>query len=217
VEIAGGYVFQTVPEYGEHVGRLYAERTRRRLSQSALETLAIIAFKQPISKPAIEGIRGVNADFVLKSLLEKNLIAIVGREDTVGRPLLYGTTTLFLKHFGLRSLDDMPKMREIQELFQNEGGPITHSIEEAAEDGEEFINRKLNSLFDTMRKNGEVQTAEPSGEEAAMVENSVEGAVEEHEDESDSNGRAIDNMADDEDGERNESPDTEQEEAGNGA
>jgi segregation and condensation protein B len=119
-EIAGGFAFQTSHEFGGYVGRLFAERSKRRLSQSALETLAIIAFKQPISKPVIEGIRGVNADFVLKSLLERNLIAIVGRDSTVGRPLLYGTTKTFLKHFGLKNLEDLPKPREIQELMAEE-------------------------------------------------------------------------------------------------
>jgi segregation and condensation protein B len=119
-EIAGGFAFQTTHEFGGYVGRLFAERSKRRLSQSALETLAIIAFKQPISKPAIEAIRGVNADFVLKSLLERNLIAIVGRDSSVGRPLLYGTTKVFLKHFGLKNLDDLPKPREIQELLAEE-------------------------------------------------------------------------------------------------
>ncbi len=119
VEIAGGYSFQTVPEYGTWIGRLFAARSRRRLTPSALETLAIVAFRQPISKPAIEAIRGVNADHVIKSLLEKDLITIVGREDTVGRPLLYGTTKTFLVHFGLGSLGDLPKPREVEELFRD--------------------------------------------------------------------------------------------------
>ena len=133
VEIAGGYSFQTVPEYGTWIGRLFAARSRRRLTPSALETLAIIAFRQPISKPAIESIRGVNADHVIKTLLEKELITIVGREDTVGRPLLYGTTKTFLVHFGLASLDDLPKPREIEELFREGDVPDTMDADPANE------------------------------------------------------------------------------------
>ncbi|NOY06545.1 MAG: SMC-Scp complex subunit ScpB [Chlorobi bacterium] len=141
VEIAGGYSFQTVPEYGTWVGRLFAARSRRRLTPSALETLAIIAFRQPISKPAIEAIRGVNADHVIKSLLEKDLITIVGREDTVGRPLLYGTTKTFLVHFGLGSLGDLPKPREIEELFREEDAPDADpTSEEAILPAEEHVS-----------------------------------------------------------------------------
>ncbi len=152
VEVAHGYAFQTLPTYGVYVGRLYADRSRRRLTQAALETLAIIAFKQPISKPAVEAIRGVNADFVIKSLLERDLITIVGREDSVGRPLLYGTTTTFLKHFGLRSLSDLPKPREIKDLLREEEGPITHSIEEMRDEESDAarLSEEFSSLFDTL-------------------------------------------------------------------
>ncbi|MDH7516270.1 MAG: SMC-Scp complex subunit ScpB [Bacteroidota bacterium] len=130
VEIAGGFTFQTTAEFSPWVARLFSDRMRRRLTQSALETLAIIAFRQPISKPTIETIRGVNSDFVIKSLLERDLITIVGRDTTVGRPLLYGTTKTFLRHFGLRSLEDLPKPREIEELMGEEPSVGSRSIEE---------------------------------------------------------------------------------------
>jgi segregation and condensation protein B len=94
------------------------ERSRRKLSVSALESLAVVAYKQPVTKPELEAIRGVNADYVIRSLLERNLIAIVGRAATPGRPLLYGTTKEFLKHFGLNDLSDLPKPREIDELLE---------------------------------------------------------------------------------------------------
>jgi segregation and condensation protein B len=94
------------------------ERSRRKLSVSALESLAVIAYKQPVTKPELEAIRGVNADYVIRSLLERNLITIVGRAATPGRPLLYGTTKEFLKHFGLHDLSDLPKPREIDELLE---------------------------------------------------------------------------------------------------
>lgn len=117
VQIAGGYQFATQPAYAEWLGKLYKEQTRRKLSQSSIETLAIIAYKQPITKPEIESIRGVNCDYVLSTLLEKDMATIVGRAPTVGRPLLYGTTKEFLKHFGLNELNDLPRPREIQEIL----------------------------------------------------------------------------------------------------
>lgn len=117
VQIAGGYQFATLPMYAEWLGKLYKEQTRRKLSQSSVETLAIIAYKQPITKPEIESIRGVNCDYVLSTLLEKDLATIVGRATTVGRPLLYGTSNEFLKHFGLNDLNDLPRPREIQEIL----------------------------------------------------------------------------------------------------
>lgn len=131
IEIAGGFQFATRPLVAQYVSRLYKERSRRRLSGASLETLAIIAYKQPISKPDVEDIRGVNCDEVLKSLLEKNLITITGRADTVGRPLLYGTTEDFLRHFGLASMRDLPKPREIEEMLKDESIRAT-TLEEAA-------------------------------------------------------------------------------------
>ena len=89
VQIAGGYQFATSSEYAEWLGKLYKEQGRRKLSQSGVETLAIIAYKQPITKAEIEKIRGVNCDYVLKTLLEKELLTVTGRAESVGRPLLY--------------------------------------------------------------------------------------------------------------------------------
>ncbi len=117
IQIAGGYQFATQPAYAEWLGKLYKEQSRRKLSQSSVETLAIIAYKQPITKPELESIRGVNCDYVIKTLLEKDLATIVGRAPTVGRPLLYGTSREFLKHFGLNDLNDLPRPREIQEIL----------------------------------------------------------------------------------------------------
>jgi segregation and condensation protein B len=115
--IAGGFIFATNREVSTYVGKLHKEQSRRRLTQVALETLSIIAYKQPITKSDLETIRGVNSDYILKSLLEKDLIAIVGRQQTVGRPLLYGTTKRFLIHFGLNDINELPKPREIEELI----------------------------------------------------------------------------------------------------
>lgn len=120
VEVAGGFQYATIRDYGEWVAMLSKEKLRRRLSPAALETLAIIAYRQPVSKPEIEQIRGVNCDQVLLSLLEKNLVAITGRSEGVGRPLLYGTSDDFLRCFGLNNVADLPKLREIEELMEED-------------------------------------------------------------------------------------------------
>jgi segregation and condensation protein B len=117
VKVAGGYQFATRPEFARWLGKMLREKSKRKLSLSALETLAVIAYKQPVTKPEIETIRGVNADYVLHTLLERSLVAIVGRAATPGRPLLYGTTKEFLKHFGVNDLSELPKPREIDELM----------------------------------------------------------------------------------------------------
>lgn len=115
--LAGGFVFGTEKKFAAWVGKLYREKARRKLSQTAVETLAIIAYKQPITKGEVEFIRGVNADYIMRTLLEKNLTTVVGRAHSPGRPLLYGTTAEFLKHFGLSDISDLPKPREIEELL----------------------------------------------------------------------------------------------------
>ena len=120
LRISNGYLHATIEQFAKYVGYLSSERAKRRLSQAALETLAIIAYKQPITKPELETIRGVNSDYILTTLLDKNLITIKGRAETVGRPLLYGTTDEFLKYFGLNNLSDLPKPREIDEIMQDE-------------------------------------------------------------------------------------------------
>jgi segregation and condensation protein B len=120
LKISHGFVHATRHEFSKYVGFLSSEKTKRRLSQAALETLAIVAYKQPLTKPDLESIRGVNSDYTLNTLLEKNLITIEGRAETVGRPLLYITTNEFLKYFGLRSVKDLPKPREIEEIMKDE-------------------------------------------------------------------------------------------------
>jgi segregation and condensation protein B len=117
IEVAGGFVHATQEQFSSWVGKLAKERARRRLSPTAVETLAIIAYKQPIAKGEVEFIRGVNVDYIINALLEKDLIHITGRANTPGRPLLYGTTQKFLEHFGLNELSDLPKPREIEELI----------------------------------------------------------------------------------------------------
>jgi len=120
LKIAHGYSFATRPSHAKYVGFLSTEKSKRRLSNAALETLAIIAYKQPLTKPELEMIRGVNSDYTLNTLLEKNLVTISGRAESVGRPLLYTTTDEFLKYFGLHSINDLPKPREIEEIMKDE-------------------------------------------------------------------------------------------------
>lgn len=115
-EIAGGWIFVTAPEHAEWVGRLLRGKKRMRLSRAALETMAIIAYKQPVTKSEVEAIRGVDSTGVLATLLERNLVTIRGRSKVVGRPLLYGTTPEFLDYFGLKDLSELPRPEELRAL-----------------------------------------------------------------------------------------------------
>jgi segregation and condensation protein B len=115
-EVAGGYQLATRKEFGPWVRKLH-DRGQVRLSQAALETLAVIAFKQPVTRVEIDSIRGVDSAGVVRHLLELNLVRIVGRSEGLGRPMLFGTTKEFMTHFGLKSLADLPKPRELEELL----------------------------------------------------------------------------------------------------
>jgi len=149
VKVANGYLFATSEEYAKYVGYLSSEKTRRRLSPAALETLSIVAYKQPITKPELETIRGVNSDHIISSLLEKNLITIKGRSESIGRPLLYATTDEFLKYFGLNTLSDLPKPREIEEIMNDE----------------DFIEQKRQILMNAMEEEAEKEMKEDDGTE----------------------------------------------------
>ena len=115
-EIAGGHLLVTTPDQAEWVGRLLRGRKKMRLSRAGLETMAIIAYKQPVTKSEVEAIRGVDSSAVLATLLERNLVTIRGRSKVVGRPLLYGTTQEFLDYFGLRDLAELPRPEELRAL-----------------------------------------------------------------------------------------------------
>jgi segregation and condensation protein B len=117
VDVAGGYQIVTRPELHEWVRRLFHERTTQKLSVAALETLAVVAYKQPITAPEIAEVRGVNAAGVLGTLVERRLVKIVGRKQVVGRPFLYGTTREFLERFGLNDLSDLPKVEDMSDLL----------------------------------------------------------------------------------------------------
>ena len=127
VEVAGGYQLVTDPAWAQRLGRIYRKTRAARLSRPALETLAIIAYRQPITRTEIEEIRGVNIDGVVQSLLEREMIQVVGRKEGIGRPLLYGTTPVFLERFGLKSLEHLPSLEELQmrESHEESSAPAT--------------------------------------------------------------------------------------------
>jgi len=111
-KVAGGYLFMTKPAYQQSVSILLKQKSKRRLSTSALETLSIIAYKQPITKSEVEQIRGVNCDYTVQKLLEKELLDIKGKADTIGKPLLYGTNEKFMEYFGINSIDELPQPKD---------------------------------------------------------------------------------------------------------
>jgi len=113
-EIAGGYQLLTRPEHADTIALLRKSRNERRLSPAALETLAIVAYRQPVRRADVEAIRGVQSGEILRALMERGLARIAGRENVPGNPVLYGTTDEFLKTFGLRSIEDLPKPEEIR-------------------------------------------------------------------------------------------------------
>ncbi|MDX1638925.1 MAG: SMC-Scp complex subunit ScpB [Balneolaceae bacterium] len=117
---AGGYTFATRKKYNSWLSIIQHENAYRKLSQSAIETLAIVAYKQPITKPEVDEIRGVDSGYILRQLLEKVLIEVSGRLDAPGKPLLYRTTDHFLQHFGLNAIDELPKPREIEEILKDD-------------------------------------------------------------------------------------------------
>ena len=118
VEVAGGFQMITANNYAVFLKKLFKDRSPEKLSKPSLESLAIIAYKQPLTRSEIESLRNVNVDGVMKSLLEKNLIRICGRKKIPGRPFVYGTTREFLEHFGLKSLEDLPKIEEFAAMAE---------------------------------------------------------------------------------------------------
>ncbi len=119
-ETGGGYTFTTQPRYHPWLSIYQHENAYRRLSQPAIETLAIVAYRQPITKPEVDSIRGVDSGYILRQLLEKMLVKVAGRADSPGKPLLYKTTNHFLKHFGINSVSELPKPREIDEILKDD-------------------------------------------------------------------------------------------------
>jgi segregation and condensation protein B len=139
MEVAGGFQMTTAPDYATFLKKLYKQKRTERLSRPALETLAIVAYKQPVTKLEIESLRSVNIDGVMENLIDKGLVRIAGRKKAPGRPLVYGTTRQFLEHFGLKSLDELPKIENFGNLVKaaqtREIEPVTKEQEPVDEPG----------------------------------------------------------------------------------
>ncbi len=183
-EVAGGYRIVTKAEFAPWLKRLEKVKAPSKLSRSALESLAIIAYKQPIVRGEVEQIRGVETSGVIRTLLERKLVRIVGRKEEPGRPIMYGTTKVFLEHFGLRDLSQLPPLREFKELGESEqamlpideseavgGEPVVSTLEASAENpAEEFTEP---AAFSAVNGNGEpgpeTTTSESDSQSDLMV------------------------------------------------
>ncbi|MDP8265442.1 MAG: SMC-Scp complex subunit ScpB [Candidatus Aceula meridiana] len=177
-EIAGGYQMLSNPQYAASVRVFYRTQKKERLSKPSLETLAIIAYKQPVTRIEVEMIRGVNSDGVVNHLLEKGLLKINGRKDVPGKPYIYGTTKQFLEYFGLRSLADLPRLEEFETL---EDGPqkiqafqqVTEKfIEQAEENAPEdaFVGAEETPSVEQVLTSELPDEAEPTEQDAEKAE-----------------------------------------------
>jgi len=134
VEVGGGFEMVTVGEAAPWIRKMAATKSAPRLSKPALETLAIVAYKQPLTRPEIEAIRGVDVAGVVKTLMDRRLVKIVGRKDVVGRPMMFGTTKEFLQGFGLKDLSDLPTLRDFAEIARASDSSIEASSETTSDE-----------------------------------------------------------------------------------
>lgn len=163
-QLAGGYTFVTQSKYHYWLSVFQHENAYRKLSQSAIESLAIVAYRQPITKPEVDQIRGVDSGYIIRQLMEKALIEVGGRADGPGKPLLYKTTKHFLRHFGLNSVHDLPKPREIEEILKDD---------DMAEHRQLLLERQLmmddfveeEKEIDIIQKSSDTETEEDSENE----------------------------------------------------
>lgn len=158
IQVAGAYRFATKKELAPWLAKLNKEKLKRKLSQAALETLAIISYNQPVTRSEVEAIRGVNVDYILNSLLEKDLITIKGRAETLGRPMLYATTPAFFEYLGLNSIGDLPPLKAIEEIIKS--GP-PEGVTQSDIDFFEEINLK--------KTKPEVEGGENTGDDSIEV------------------------------------------------
>ncbi|GAB5410039.1 MAG: SMC-Scp complex subunit ScpB [Balneolaceae bacterium] len=166
--LAGGYTFVTQSKYHYWLSVFQHENAFRKLSQSAIESLAIVAYRQPITKPEVDQIRGVDSGYIIRQLMEKALIEVGGRADGPGKPLLYKTTKHFLRHFGLDSVQDLPKPREIEEILKDD---------DMAEHRQLLLERQL--MMDDFEEESNNTNQEASDEENGKdPENEIESGEE---------------------------------------
>ena len=174
IAVAEGWQMSTRPELAPYLRKLFADRATMRLSTAAQETLSIIAYKQPLTRAEIEEIRGVEVIAALETLLEKSLTKVVGRRETVGRPLMYGTTSEFLRHFGLRSLEDLPP---IDSFAPVEDVPPSAAPAEAAAAPEPAPEPMVEPAAEAAAEPAAEPVAENSGSEAELPAESDEGSL----------------------------------------
>jgi len=155
---AEGYRMATVPSVAPFLKSHFNRERDQRLSRSLLETLAIVAYRQPVTKPEIDFVRGVDCGYAVNKLLEKGLVDVVGRSDSLGRPLIYGTTRFFLEQFGLRGLDDLPDLREIEDILDDPA-----------------FNRERAALLE-LQHEGELEGRPGEADEAARLPDASDGA-----------------------------------------
>lgn len=169
-EVAGGYRIVTKAEFAPWLKRLEKVKAPSKLSRSALESLAIIAYKQPIVRGEVEQIRGVETSGVIRTLLERKLVRIVGRKEEPGRPIMYGTTKVFLEHFGLRDLSQLPPLREFKELGESEQAMLP--IDESESVGPEALAPTAETTLEgnVEGSNGSVGHLEMNGSSEALPE-----------------------------------------------
>jgi len=174
VQVAGGYRLVTKQEYGPWLKRMDKAKAAQKLSRSALESLAIIAYKQPLVRSEIEEIRGVETSGVLRTLCERKLVRIVGRKDVPGRPIMYGTTKFFLEHFGLQDLSQLPPLREFKELGESEQAllPIEEESLAVVETSETLSSEEFPVTSDLAE--GEAVVAFDAETNGALIEEPVE-------------------------------------------
>lgn len=171
IEIANGFQFMTKGAYYPVVGQFLKLESKKKLSRSALETLAIISYKQPMTRSQIEAIRGVNCDYAVQKLLDKELIVMTGRAEGPGRPLLYGTTEKFMNHFGLKNLKELPQLKEF-ELEENSIGDEDSNL-----NSEKDQNLAVNGEghIEVIKENEAVSQDEiQSTDESTQAENNIE-------------------------------------------
>ncbi len=154
----GGFTFVTQPRYHPWLSIFQHENAYRKLSQSAIESLAIVAYRQPITKPEVDQIRGVDSGYILRQLLEKMLVKVSGRANSPGKPLLYKTTDHFLKHFGINSVEELPKPREIEEILRDDDMADHRSLlmERQMELDEEDADEIMDEFLDKNRDHKDV-------------------------------------------------------------
>lgn len=175
-ETGGGYTFVTQPRYHPWLSIFQHENAYRKLSQSATETLAIVAYRQPITKPEVDQIRGVDSGYILRQLLEKMLVRVSGRADSPGKPLLYKTTKYFLKHFGINSVDELPKPREIDEILKDDDMADHRRL--LMERQMELEEGEAKEMFEYYEEERAADESEPDDEQKGNENDSIDDSVE---------------------------------------